>query len=40
MFNKDKKYENTLIATIALNWGVSKRAIREHMDMFRKQKTK
>lgn len=36
----DKQLEKSLIETFALNWGVSKRAARECLFMFRKQKTK
>lgn len=40
MLKNNKKYENTLIKTIALNWGITKRAAREYLYMFKKQKTK
>ena len=42
MFKKiqDKKLEKDLIATIALNWGVTKRVARECLYRFVKQNTK
>lgn len=42
MFKKlhDKKQERDLIATIAHNWDITKRAARDYLYLFRKQKTK
>jgi len=36
----DKKYEDMLIATIALNWDVSKQVARDCLCMFKNQNTK
>ncbi len=38
--NKVKKEEKYLIDQIAHNWNISKRAAREYLYMFKKQKTK
>ena len=37
---EDKKCEDVLIETIALNWGTTKRAIRNLFNTIRNQKTK